>query len=44
MYFIKWKIILHKRFNEIDKHFSNVELQINDVKNTAQNNLTLLNF
>ncbi|MBA2915666.1 hypothetical protein HCN73_04815 [Lactobacillus crispatus] len=35
---------MDKRFNEVDKHFSNIELEIHDAKNTAQNNKEKINW
>lgn len=35
---------LDQHFNKIDKHFSNVNLQIHDTKTTAQNNKEKINW
>lgn len=34
---------MNQRFNEVDKHFNNLELKVNDVKNTANNNKEKIN-
>lgn len=35
---------MNQRFNEVDKHFNNLELKVNDVKNTANNNKEKINW
>lgn len=35
---------MNQRFNEVDKHFNNLKLKVNDVKNTANNNKEKINW
>lgn len=35
---------MNQRFNEVDKHFNNLELKVNDVKNTTNNSKEKINW